>query len=85
MKERREKLKRRIAQRPKHVRFEELEKLLKAYGFELRKASGSHRIYKRGRHRLVVPYRRPHLLPIYVKRALEIIEEVEREERDEEG
>ncbi len=66
----RERLRQRIAQRPNAVRFEELAGLLAAYGFVLARSAGSHHIYARGRQRLTVPYRRPHVLAAYVREAL---------------
>jgi predicted RNA binding protein YcfA (HicA-like mRNA interferase family) len=76
----REKLRQRIEQNPKAVRFEDLDRLLQVYGFARRPGKGSHHFYWRGEHRLVIPYRRPHVLPAYVKLALEVIERLEREE-----
>lgn len=78
-----EKLRRRIEQNPKAVRFADLDRLLLASGFAKRPGKGSHHFYWREDHRLVTPYRRPHVLPIYAKLALEAIKQVEREENDE--
>ena len=82
---RREKLRKRIETNPKHVRFEDLDKLLRAYGFEVRppRHGGSHYFYFRGEHRLTVPYRRPHVMPIYVRQALKVIKRLEEEEGNE--
>lgn len=78
---RREKLLAKIRQNPKNVPFAQLDRLLRDYGFELRKPSGgSHYVYVRGPIQMTVPYRRPHLKEHYVKRALELIEEITREE-----
>ena len=33
-------------------------------------------VYKRGEYRLTVPYKKPFLKPIYIKLALEIIDEL---------
>ena len=62
----REKLRRRIERNPKAVRFEDLDRLLLAYGFQVRQPGGgsSHYFYKRGRVTISVPRRRPHLLPV---------------------
>jgi hypothetical protein len=51
-----------------------------SYGFAKRPGKGSHHFYWRGEYRLVIPYRRPHILPAYVKLALEVLERLEREE-----
>jgi len=81
MSSRRERLRAKITQNPRHVRFEELLKLLQAYDFEVyRPGKGSHYYCVRGRYQISVPYRRPHVLPIYVKRALELIDQAESEE-----
>jgi hypothetical protein len=76
-----EKLRRRIEQNPKAVRFEDLDQLLQAYQFQVRQPRGgsSHHFYKRGRVTVSIPHRRPHLLPIYVRRALAAIDRAEEE------
>jgi predicted RNA binding protein YcfA (HicA-like mRNA interferase family) len=73
----REELRRRIAQHPNAVTIRELQGLLEAYGWTLERVRGSHHIFTRGRDRLTVPYRRPHVLAVYVKRVLTLTEEVE--------
>lgn len=67
----RRELRRRIAARPNGVRFEELAKLLEAYGWERVRVRGSHHVFGRGDETLVVPLRRPHVLAIYVRAALD--------------
>jgi HicA toxin of bacterial toxin-antitoxin, len=57
-------LRRRIAQHPNAVRFEDLRRLLEAYGFERARIRGSHHIFVRGAEIQVVPFRRPHVRPI---------------------
>ena len=76
-----EKLRKRIEQGPKHVRFEDLDKLLLAYGFEVRrpKRGGSHYYYSKGKIKISVPKRRPHVLPAYVRLALKAIDQAEEE------
>lgn len=62
---------------PKNVRPEQLEKILLSIGFEKRAGKGSHAVYKMpGNRPLTVPYRRPFLLPVYVKAALKLIDEI---------
>jgi predicted RNA binding protein YcfA (HicA-like mRNA interferase family) len=73
---RKEKLLAKMRQNPKNVRPEELERLLLRLGFEKRQGSGSHVIYKLDEFRLTVPYRKPFLKPIYIRLALEIIDEL---------
>jgi hypothetical protein len=77
----REKRLAKIRNNPKNVRFEELDHLLRDYGFERRQPSGgsSHYFYICGYHRLTVPKKRPYIKQIYVKQALRQIEEIENE------
>lgn len=83
---RREKILEKIKENPKHVTFEALDRLLVAYGFERREPRrGSHYVYVRGATRITVPYRRPHVREHYVRKALELIEEVASEEPKNEG
>lgn len=75
----RERLRRKIQQSPRSVTLNELMKLLEAYGWMLDRVKGSHHIMKCapecGRHTLSVPFRRPHVLPVYVEKALEFLDE----------
>jgi predicted RNA binding protein YcfA (HicA-like mRNA interferase family) len=76
----RKKLLRRIQNNPKDVSFEDLRKLLEWYGFELKRMKGSHCSFKglvEGRWELlVIPEDQP-LKPVYVKKALNLIERLE--------
>jgi predicted RNA binding protein YcfA (HicA-like mRNA interferase family) len=74
-----EKLRRHIENNPRAVTFEDLDHLLRACGFAHRPGKGSHHFYWCGEHRLTIPYRRPHVLEIYVKKALAVIDQAERE------
>lgn len=78
-----ERLRQRIARNPKNVRFADLDRLLRGYGFDGRPGKGSHYYYRRGNQRITVPFRRPHVLPTYVKLALKAIEQAEQEEQNE--
>ena len=71
----REKRVRKIFQNPKTVPFRELDRVLKDFGFELRQpGSGrSHFIYTKGENQISVPFRRPFVKEVYVKRVLELI------------
>ena len=71
----RREMRRRIAQHPNAVRFDDLRRLLEAYGWTLDRVRGSHYIFARGAETLSVPYRRPHVMPVYVKKVLELTEE----------
>ncbi len=77
MPSRRAKLRAKIAQNPRNVRFEDLEKLLLSYGFAIRTPSSgsSHHFFQlKTQHGAVVqfsiPYHRPHVKPAYVRIAL---------------
>ncbi len=78
---RREKQLAKIRNNPKNVRFGELDKLLRNFGFERRqpRKGSSHYFYFFGKHRLTVPKKRPFVKTIYVKQALKIIEDIENE------
>ena len=79
---RRDKLRQRIEKNPKNVAFRDLRLLLELYGFELRRTRGSHHSFvgEVGGRKilLIVPFRRP-LKSVYVKRALDLIGEIEAE------
>ncbi len=64
-----------IFKNPKTVTFKELDKVLKDQGFEVRQPSSgsSHYIYTKGDLQISVPFRRPFVLEVYVKRVLELI------------
>lgn len=70
-----------IRQNPKNVRFEVLDRVLRDYGFERRQPRGgsSHYFYFLSEHRLTIPLKRPFVKTVYVKRALSILEEIDRE------
>ena len=69
----------RLRSNPKNVTFDDLRTVLEDYGFTLERSSGSHHSFKAkiaGEFRLlVVPYSRP-VRPIYVKDAIELIDEI---------
>jgi len=75
-----DKLLHKIRNNPKNVSFSELEKLLFHYGFEFRRSRGSHHIYshkKRKDIRITIPFKRPHVGAIYVKKVIEMIEQMD--------
>ena len=76
-----EKLLQRIRNNPKTVSFDELDKVLRWYGFECRqpKSGSSHYVYILGRHRVAVPYKRPHVKQVYVKEVLDILDQIDEE------
>lgn len=77
---RRQKRRRKIAQKPKNVRFEDLRRLLEDYDFELKRTKGSHHSFVGyvgdEKVTVVIPYRRP-LKEVYVKNVLKILDEIE--------
>ena len=78
----REKRLQRIRQNPKQVYYNDLVLLLLDYGFVERKtrSAGSHRVFTCGVHSITVPYRRPHVLEVYVKKTLRILDQIEEDE-----
>jgi predicted RNA binding protein YcfA (HicA-like mRNA interferase family) len=74
-----EKLLERFRQNPRNVRFEEMDKLLLALGFEKRQ-KGSHATYiLKGQGRITIPFRKPFILPVYVKEVLNLLDEMTKE------
>jgi len=71
-----------IERNPRHVRFEELDALLRDWGFTRRQRSrgSSHYVYRLKRWHLSVPVHRPHLRRYVVLEALELIRQIEAEE-----
>jgi predicted RNA binding protein YcfA (HicA-like mRNA interferase family) len=78
-----EKLLKRVRNNPKTVSFADLQTLLEGFGFELRNVTGSHytfRVWIGGKkQRLVIPFKKPYVLQVYVREALRLIEEIEKE------
>ena len=76
-----EKLLEKIKNNPKHVRFEELDKILTRAGFKRRQSGKgtSHYIYKKGARMIAIPFRQPHILETYVVAAIKLLEEDSRE------
>ncbi|NPA39483.1 MAG: type II toxin-antitoxin system HicA family toxin [Thermodesulfobacteria bacterium] len=62
---------------PNNVRFEELDKLLRAFGFEPRqpRKGGSHFTYRKtGGKIITVPYKRPFVKKVYVKQVIKLLD-----------
>ena len=85
---RRQKRRQKIAKNPKNVKFEDLQRLLEDYGFELKRTKGSHHSFVGyigdEKTTIVIPYRRP-LKAVYVKKVLAVLVEVESLEEAEES
>ena len=71
----REKLLQRFRTNPKTVRFDEVDSLLIGLGFEKRQV-GSHATYRLDEAIVTIPFRKPHILPVYVKSVLEILDAI---------
>ena len=69
------------------VRPDEMHALLSEAGFERRSGKGDHWVYTHPKRRfpLTIDPRKPHLLPVYVSRAISAIEEVLDDESGDEG
>lgn len=84
MSKRRKRLER-LRQNPNNVSLNDLRTVLVEYGFEFQRAAGSHHTfhYQIGGETklLVIPFRRP-LKPIYVRRAVELIDRIIAESGD---
>ena len=77
---RRDKAIERWGNNPKSVRFEDVDALLLHLGFTRRQGGTSHTVYTLGTHRITIPYRRPFILPVYVKTLLRMLDEMEQDE-----
>jgi hypothetical protein len=61
---------------PRQVPFDEMESVLVYFGFVVRKASGSHRMYRLGSYVLTVARHGQFAHPQAVKDALKILDEI---------
>ncbi len=64
-----------IFQNPRVVAFKELDRVLKDFGFAVRQPSSgsSHYVYTKEEVQISVPFKRPYVKEVYVKRVLELI------------
>ena len=71
------KLLKRILQNPKNVRFEDLDKLLKEFGYKVRQPKGgsSHYIYYKENERkiITIPFKKPFIKSVYIKEIIKIL------------
>ena len=72
----RRELRRRLAQRPRNVSFDEIERLLILSGWRLERTRGSHMHYRKNGQRIPVPFRRGAILMVYVNEVLQRTREV---------
>ncbi len=73
-----EKLLRQMRNNPRDWRMDDIERIANHYGLQCRKASGSHVTFTHSTlwEILTIPARKP-IKPIYIKRLLKMIEELE--------
>lgn len=71
----REKRIRKLFQNPKTVTFKELDQVLRTSGFEARQphSGSSHHVYTKREIQISVPFRRPFVKEVYIKRVLEFL------------
>lgn len=64
-----------LFQNPKIVTFRELDQALRASGFDVRQpgSGSSHYVYSKDEIQISVPFKRPYVREVYVKRVLELI------------
>ncbi|MBI2329874.1 toxin HicA [Candidatus Daviesbacteria bacterium] len=77
----RDKRVKKLFQNPKTVPFKELDKVLQDLGFSQRqpRSGSSHYVYTKGNIQMSVPFRRPFVKEVYVKRVLELLGEEDEE------
>ncbi len=73
----REKRVKKLVSNPKNIRFEVLNGILLEHGFVCRqpKSGSSHYVYYKNNKQITVPYKRPFIKEVYVKRVTELIED----------
>lgn len=71
-----EKLFEKIKNNPKNVRFSELKQLLVDENFILERISGSHHVFRNKDIIFVIPMHKNQVKTVYVKRVIELIEEL---------
>jgi predicted RNA binding protein YcfA (HicA-like mRNA interferase family) len=72
----REKLLGKLKNSPNNVTFDQVEKVLLNEGFALERISSSHHVFKKGEVTFVIPVHRNKVKAVYVKRVVEIIEDL---------
>ncbi len=79
----REKLRERLKNNPNNATFSEIRKLLEQEGFVLDRITGSHHIFTKGEVTFVIPVHNKKVKSIYVKRVIELIEQIEDQSNEE--
>ena len=75
---RKEKLLQRLKNNPYDATFADIQKMLEDEGFQLDRVSGSHHVFKRDEVIFVVPVHKNRVKSVYVKRAIAIIEDLQK-------
>ncbi|NJL81894.1 MAG: type II toxin-antitoxin system HicA family toxin [Chloroflexaceae bacterium] len=70
-----EKLLKRLKNNPNNVTFTDVRKLMEQENFRLDHITGSHHVFKREEVTFVIPVHNNRVKSIYVKRAIELIEQ----------
>ncbi|WP_058999495.1 type II toxin-antitoxin system HicA family toxin [Leptolyngbya sp. NIES-2104] len=73
----REKLRERLKNNPNNATFSDIRKLLEQEGFTLDRITGSHHIFVKDEITFVVPVHNNKVKTIYVKRVIELIEQID--------
>jgi predicted RNA binding protein YcfA (HicA-like mRNA interferase family) len=71
----RDELRRRMAQHPNSVSFNEARRVLEAFDWILIRVRGSHHYFRKGSTTLIIPLRRPTILQPYVRQILQATRE----------
>lgn len=71
-----------LRQNPKHVRFEEIERILLGLGFRKRQDGTSHAMFILGRHILNIPKRKPFVKAKYVGLVLDALDNIKELEEE---
>ena len=74
---RKQKLLVRLMNNPRSATFDDIRALLSQEGFRLDRITGSHHIFKKGQTTFVIPVHANRVKSVYVKRAINLIEQVE--------
>lgn len=78
-----ERLFERIKNNPRNVRFSDLRSLLKEEDFLLERITGSHHIFKKDKYIFVIPVHNDKVKTVYVKKVIELIDELRKLKGDE--
>jgi predicted RNA binding protein YcfA (HicA-like mRNA interferase family) len=78
-----EKFRARLKNNPNNATFSDIRKLLEQVGFALDRITGSHHIFVKDEITFVVPVHNNKVKTIYVKRVIELLEQIENQEGEE--